>query len=273
MRSPRPGPDREPDTQATQATQATHATHERGLIAARAAGDLIGPELADADALLERCRACRALHDDLLAIAAATRALPAPARSTELDYRISADRASRLRRGAFWRRLLRPFGRQGSPTVRPLAAAFTTLGLAGLMLVALPSLQLGSGAAAPLAAIGSEVPRDAQGLTASPEIAQPDTMASPGATGRAAAGGEGTIDTSNGYGPAPTADDQGVGPTAAPNAGGTSTDGDLAGEKTGEPTTPAGVSSGSTPLLALSVGFLGLGLGLFVIRKVALRIR
>ena len=112
----------------------SHDRHDRLLVAAAAAGDLAGPELARAEALLATCPDCRVLHAELLAIATATRHLPAPVRPPAMDFRITPDRAAELARGGLWRRLLRPFGRPGSGTIRPLAAAFTTLGLAGLML-------------------------------------------------------------------------------------------------------------------------------------------
>jgi len=264
-----PNPDQDPghDPATDPATDAAHASHERALIAARAA------------ALRERCPACRRLHDDLLAIAVATRQLPAPARPSELDYRISAERASQLRRGAIWRRLLRPFGRSGGATVRPLAAAFTTLGLAGLLLAALPSLQLGGAASGFLAqSAPSSAPRDALGRTSAPEVVGPGGAPTPAATGGDTAGGEPTIDTTTDYGPAVTADDKGAVPSAEANSQATTApsreddDGVDGGSTSGE-SGAIGGSGGPSPLVILSLGLLGAGLGLFLLRRVALRLR
>ena len=96
------------------------------------------------------CGECAALHADLGAIAAATRALPDPIRPR--SFTLSAEQAERLRPTG-WRRLsgLRLDQRRFT---RPMAIACTTLGLAGLLLAALPSAPLGlltfvGGAAAP----------------------------------------------------------------------------------------------------------------------------
>jgi hypothetical protein len=251
---------------------ASHATHDQTLIAALAAGDLILPEHERAASLRSTCPACRELHDDLLAIAAATRHLPAPARPAALDFRISPERASALGRGSIWRRLLRPFGRSGSGTVRPLAAALTTIGFAGLMLAALPSIQLGSGSAALLAApTGQETPADAQAPTFEPEVVPGAATAVP--TERDTAGGDSTIDTNSGYGPAdPTGDDMGAIATPAASDQGGKNDGVGGSEGDGRTAGVTGGPGGPTPLVILSLGFLGAGLGLFVVRRIALRL-
>jgi hypothetical protein len=255
----------------------SHDSHDRLVIAARAAGDLNGPERVQADHLLETCPACRVLHDQLATIAAATRRLPAPARPPALDYRISADRAAALSRGAVWRRILRPFGRSGSGAVRPLAAAFTTLGLAGLMLAALPTLQLGASTGAFLATtVESEAPEPPAGQTFEPDVALPGDASSPIVSERDTVGGEDTIDPGSGFSNAnPTADDKGAGPTEATTAQGggsgsastpgTESDGRTAGVVDGPP--------GTSPLVPLSAVLLGAGLGLLLLRQVALRIR
>jgi hypothetical protein len=251
---------------------ASHATHDRTLIAALAAGDLIRPDLERATSFRSTCPACRELHDDLLAIATATRHLPAPGRPAALDFRISPERASALGRGSLWRRLLRPFGRSGSGTVRPLAAALTTIGFAGLMLAALPSIQLGSGSAALVAApTGQETPADAQAPTFEPEVVPGAATAGP--TERDTAGGDSTIDTSGGYGPAvPTADDMGAIATPAANDQGAKNDGVGGSEGDGRTAGVTGGPGGPTPLVIVSLGFLGAGLGLFVVRRIALRL-
>ena len=108
-----------------------HARHDATLIAGHAAGDLSDMERARAEALLSSCDACGQLRRDLVAIAAATRSVPAPASRTR-DLRLTAEQADRLRRGSWLRGFLRPFAAASSP-LRPMAAAFTSLGIVGLL--------------------------------------------------------------------------------------------------------------------------------------------
>ena len=118
---------------------AEHARHDLDLIAAHVAGDLAASDRTRAEALLDTCTSCAGLRRDLIAIAAATRALPRTAQAPR-DFRLDAAQAARLGRRSWLRRLLQPFGAQRS-TVRPMAAAFTSLGLAGLLVAnILPSL-------------------------------------------------------------------------------------------------------------------------------------
>jgi hypothetical protein len=131
---------------------ADHAVHDALLIAGHAAGDLIDVERARAEALLAACPACSDLRRDLVAIAAATRSVPAPAALTR-DLRLTAEQAERLRRGSWLRGFLRPFAAAGSP-IRPMAAAFTSLGLVGLLVGV--TLTSGPGAALFSAFSGSE---------------------------------------------------------------------------------------------------------------------
>src|SRR5512143_2621071 len=122
-----------------------HARHDRTLIAGHAAGDLVEADRSRAEALLASCAGCSDLHRDLLAIASATRSLPAP-KAPARDFRLTPAQAERLRRRSWLRAALRPFGTPRS-VVRPMAAAFTSLGVAGLLVAtALPAL-LGGGAA------------------------------------------------------------------------------------------------------------------------------
>jgi hypothetical protein len=133
-----------------------HEGHDPHLIAAHVAGDLTGPDRAAAATLLSGCAACAALHDDLRAIARATRELPAHSRPR--DFRLTPEVAERLRRGG-WRRLLHALGGPSFAFVRPMGAALTTLGLAGLLLASLPGVQLGGSASAPAGgATASEMP-------------------------------------------------------------------------------------------------------------------
>lgn len=128
-----------------------HPDHELPLIAGHAAGDLIDTERTRAQALLDTCTDCADLHRDLIAIAAATRSLPNLATAPR-DYRLSPEQAAQLQRGSWLRRVLAPFGATRSAT-RPMAAAFTSLGIAGLLVATiLPGLLGSSPAAAPTGA-------------------------------------------------------------------------------------------------------------------------
>jgi hypothetical protein len=116
-----------------------HPTHDLTLVAAHAAGDLAEADLPSIEAQLASCADCADLHRDLTLIAAATHSLPAPVARTR-DFQLSQEHADRLRRGSWLRAILRPFGATRS-AVRPMAAAFTTLGIAGLLVAAaLPNL-------------------------------------------------------------------------------------------------------------------------------------
>lgn len=129
---------------------ADHARHDLALIAGHAAGDLSDTDRVHADDLIATCTPCTDLRRDLVAISAATRSLPAPAMPAR-DFRLHPEQAERLRRGSWLRGVLRPFAASGS-AVRPMATAFTSLGLAGLLVITvIPSL-FGPAAGAPAAA-------------------------------------------------------------------------------------------------------------------------
>src|SRR5262245_63268823 len=81
--------------------------------------------------LIGACTSCADLRRDLVAIAAATRALPTRAVAPR-DFRLTPAQAASLRRGGWLGSLLRPFAAPRS-AVRPMAMAFTSLGLAGLL--------------------------------------------------------------------------------------------------------------------------------------------
>jgi hypothetical protein len=121
-----------------------HARHDALLVAGHAAGDLTGIDRARADAVIAGCEDCAELRRDLVALAAATRSAPAPATRIR-DLRLSDEQADRLRRGSWLRTFLRPFASATSP-IRPMAAAFTSLGIVGLLV----GVTLTGGPAAPL---------------------------------------------------------------------------------------------------------------------------
>ena len=201
---------------------ADHTRHDVTLIPGLAAGDLSDSERNRAEALLASCTPCADLHRDVLAIAAATTALPSPAATTR-DFRLAPEQAERLRRGSWLRAALRPFGSARSAT-RPMAAAFTSLGIAGLLVATvLPSLlgsaaspsfgQQGPGAGAPnataapvggaLGAAGAPTPDVREGNvdnlgSADPDQASPGTKVDTGQTDPPAVAVVGAEDTGSG---------------------------------------------------------------------------
>lgn len=121
-----------------------HATHDELLIASLLDGPPGGPDRDRAEALVAACDDCAGLQRDLVALAAATRALPTPPRPRE--FTLSADDADRLR-STGWRRLITAFGSSRDVFSRPLAIGLTTLGLAGLLVSTIPGVLSGQGGA------------------------------------------------------------------------------------------------------------------------------
>ncbi|HEX5014254.1 MAG TPA: hypothetical protein VFV72_08855 [Candidatus Limnocylindrales bacterium] len=140
-----------------------HDQHDLVLVVSLASGDLATTDRdhAIAQSLISSCNDCARLHDDILAIARATKALPPVQRSR--DFRLTDADAARLR-PAGWRRILGGLA-NGPLLSRQLGAGLATLGIAGLLLTALPSIQLGgfasSAGASPAAsmAAAAEAPR------------------------------------------------------------------------------------------------------------------
>lgn len=243
-----------------------HSTHDLLLLAAAADRGADAELRRAAEEQAARCPACATLTADLRTLTAGLAELPA-ARPAPRDMRLTPEQAARLRRGRTWRRLLAPFGPDGLPGLRPLATALTTLGLAGILLTAIPAGLGGSAASAP-ADLGaasegawsgaappqpegtavakegplgpaSSPPRDAAGSPAPRSVV--NTGASPGATtGGPAAGYDGL-----------TSGDSGA-------AGGGSTTGGPDGERLRLQATPP-----PSPLTIVSLGLLVGGLGLF----------
>ena len=108
-----------------------HITHDPELIAAYAAGDATGPDLALATELVADCTACAALHRDLRAIATALPELPVPARSR--DFRLTPEQAASLAPSG-WRGLLAAFASPRFRLAAPLGTGLAAIGLAGLLL-------------------------------------------------------------------------------------------------------------------------------------------
>jgi hypothetical protein len=108
---------------------------------------------ASLPAILRMCGGCLDLYRDLAILTSVVPSAAIPRR--QRDFRLTAADAARLRsRG--WRRFLEAFGSARDELSRPIALGFATLGVAGLLLTAVPSIlpMAGAGAAA------SDAPRE-----------------------------------------------------------------------------------------------------------------
>ena len=114
----------------------SHQDHDLVLVAALVAGDTEGRDHTRATELVTSCPECARVRDDLVTLAALLPTLPAPARTR--DYRLTAEQAAALRPTG-WRRLLGAFGGSGFRFATPVGTAMATLGIAGLLLSAVPS--------------------------------------------------------------------------------------------------------------------------------------
>jgi hypothetical protein len=140
-----------------------HTQHDPILMVSLASGDLAPADrdYATAQSLRTSCTECARLHDDVVAIARATKVLPPVARTR--DFRITDEQAAKLRPGGL-RGLLGRLA-TGPLLSRQLGAGLATLGIAGLLITAGPTLQLGgfasSGAAASQPAAAAPAPGSA----------------------------------------------------------------------------------------------------------------
>jgi hypothetical protein len=126
----------------------THVQHDPLLVASLAAGDLAGADRDHAAAQIASCADCALLHADLIAIARATAVLP-PAVAPR-DFTLSPEQAAALRPTG-WRRLVAAMSGSRPLMSRQLGIGLATIGLAGLLVSVLPTVQLGSSAALPAA--------------------------------------------------------------------------------------------------------------------------
>jgi anti-sigma factor RsiW len=279
-------------------TTGAHASHDTILVASLADHSLPASERAAAEALIANCRSCATLHDELMALRAATRAMPTPPRPR--DFTLTPEDAIRLRPGG-WRRFVAILGSSRDALSRPLAAGLTTIGLAGLLVAAIPSVIPGSAASAPRSAV--------------PAVGAPVTGAAQGAAqGDAAASGPPTDVSAEAAGPIPSPNAfspggvpvKGVGAAASPGVAGAPaiTDQNGYGAPTGPGSPPpadsltsgarndagptqapldvtaapatdaalAGRASGISWLAVLSTAFLIAGLSLFALRWTARRL-
>jgi hypothetical protein len=234
--------------------ESAHATHDSLLIASFAAGDAAAPDRTIAERRIRECADCRALHDDLIALRGAMAAVPRVATAPR-DFRISAEQAERLRGGSWWHRLARAIVAPRG-VGRPLATAFTTLGLVGLLIGSLPigALSLGGPAfdrtnlqVTSQEGGGSEAP--------APEANPDDAYAHYGpASGSGSGRGEDTGQPAATQIPDLVKDDGAGGTAEVPAAR------DL------------GATSQLSPVVALALGFLIVGLALFGLRRFGRRL-
>jgi hypothetical protein len=262
-----------------------HASHDTILVASLADHSLPATERAAAEALVASCSRCADLQADLLALRAATRAMPTPARPT--DYMLTTADATRLRSGGF-RRFVAMLGSPRDALSRPLAVGLTTLGLAGLLISAAPSFMLGgasSGAAPSTAGAPAAESGGASEILGAPAPALP--AASAAAAAAASAAPPPPVDTTGaaidrsptpGAAYAPIAD---TGATPPPDGAGFTNgaaraqDGSTAG-KSGQPDTTSELLSaqqigGLSPLVVVSIALLIAGVALFALRWTARR--
>jgi len=134
---PRPEGDAPAQDEAALAVVARHALHDEELVAALAAGALAGDDEADertrAQALVDRCPACRAVYDDVAAIGGALR-LDASFRTTApRDFRLTVEDAHRLGGTVITRGPLTRLGRLVAGFARPVGASVAALGLVGVL--------------------------------------------------------------------------------------------------------------------------------------------
>lgn len=259
-------------------SRSTHAAHDRLLIA-----NLVDRSPSDTDRALARdqlanCSDCAILYEDLVALSAATRAMPVQARPR--DFTLTQADAERFRiRG--WRRLLAAVGSSRDAFSRPLAVGLTTLGLAGLLVATIPAV-LPQGGATSLPA-AADAQRNAAGDAFTGSALRPESLAQ----GSAAPSG----------GAAASLGIAAAAPSAAPSAAAVPAPAASAPEATPEVLVEGGESSpiagepqdrgaldtyintfsgdapgGPSPMLILAVVLLITGVGLFGLRWMARRL-
>jgi hypothetical protein len=161
-----------------------HAQHDPLLVVSLAAGDLTGADRDLATSLITGCAECATLHDDLLAIAQATAALPTAVRPR--DFQLSPEQAARLR-PLGWRRFVAAFASPRLAMTRQLGIGLTTLGLAGLLVSVLPTAGLPSMGSAAGASAAPPEAASTTGDTRLPGVELAPSAAASGAAASAAA--------------------------------------------------------------------------------------
>ena len=249
-----------------------HDTHDRLLIASLVDRSIAEAERARAEEQLRACGACAELHVDLVALSAATKALPTPLRPR--DFTLTPADAERLRVTG-WRRLIAAIGSSKDAFSRPLALGFTTLGLAGLLLssVSLPFGSPSSGQRT-LETVGAPVGDSAAGSTTQEFAAEASgAPVAPDASGpaMAAAGPSAAPSEATQLAPAPSA---GEAPPDVLFEGGESSP--LPGEPQADRNLYSAfdedASGGPSPMFLVAAVLLVIGLGLFGLRWTARRL-
>jgi hypothetical protein len=258
----------QPTTQRPAADPTPHHTHDLQLLASVADHDLDPATRADLDAMVAACPDCAEIAAELRFLAAGLADLPSDVPAPH-DFRLSPEQAARARRGGIWRSLLRPFGVDGLPGLRPLAGALTALGLAGLILTSFPLGFGSSGAALPAehATTGSyDSGAGAQGPATSPNVA---VAPQAGASAAAGAGGGGKGEATS----VPPYALQSA-PTDALGVDRPSGNLTTVGSPAGQAHVPSAPSAGPSvpPLSVVSTALLVAGLALAALRLVARRI-
>lgn len=233
-----------------------HARHDLSLIAGHAAGDLSDAQAAAAATLISGCNSCADVHRDLIAISTATRALSRTAHAPR-DFRLTTEQAERLRRRSWVRTLLRPFASARSAT-RPMAAAFTSVGVAGLLVAVFVPGLLGGMASGPSAQTLEAF------ATSAPAIA-PDAAGPVG-------GVQGAAGAPTGQPGAKDAEDSGVYVAIGKESSGGGSSGRDDGAADRDLERLSG-TAGPNLLVIGSLGLLAFGIALFGLRFAARRLR
>lgn len=228
-----------------------HAAHDLLVVSGTDPG-ATPTERAAVERQTAGCEECALVASDLRSIASALAAFPRTmAPPAGRDFRITRERARELRSGGRLRGWLRPFGDGGFQGIRPLATAFTSLGVAGLLFAVLLPGMGGFGIGS-----GSQALTNGAGGSA-PEVATKDASGSPSTAFNSSSLTPGDV----------------VGPTATI---------DLAFRSSSPPApqvvTDNSRSSGAavwppSPLAALSLSLLAIGVVLFGLRLAAHRLR
>ena len=229
----------------TFAPDSAHLRHDPQLVAGHASNDLAPADAERVAGWLRDCADCAALHADLRVLSSALATLPRLANAPR-DFRLSPAQAARLRGGPWWRRLARSITAPRG-VGRPLATAFTTLGLVGILVGSLPVgfMQLAAVTGDRLGSVSTE---GAGAPVASPTDA--DNFFAP-ADGSGGGDGEGRgsyqVDGAGGGATPPTKDDPSE---------------DLVSNESRDAS-----ATWVSPVFALAAAFLAIGLGLFALRR------
>jgi hypothetical protein len=239
--------------------ESAHHAHDPLLVSGHASGELAAADTARVERWIRDCSACAAIHVDVLSISGALAALPKTARAPR-DFRLSPAQAARLRGGSWWRRLGRSLVAPRG-LGRPLATAFTTLGLVGLLVGNLsPGFLSQAGGASPeYAPVGARVTDSAPVPVAAPSPQDTSSAYAPDDA-------EGRANALSGSGASPSVMKDDLGTTGPPTTESPASSGD-ADLFAGGPTSGRDSTSPTSLVIALAIAFLSIGIGLFAVRR------